>query len=122
MRIAIATDGNDVAAHFGRCPEYTLVDLEGNRVRSKVVVANPGHQPGYLPAYLHQLGVECVIAGGMGPRAQQMFADRGIDTVVGVTGTVEEVLARWLKGDLSGGPSLCHHRGEGASCPSRCPE
>ena len=32
MRAAIATDGNDVSAHFGRCPAYTLVDIEGGRI------------------------------------------------------------------------------------------
>ena len=28
MRIAISTDGSSVSGHFGRCPSFTIVDIE----------------------------------------------------------------------------------------------
>jgi len=28
MLIAIATDGNFVSAHFGRCPSYTIIEIK----------------------------------------------------------------------------------------------
>lgn len=31
MRIAISTDGKYVSQHFGRCPSYTLVDIENGK-------------------------------------------------------------------------------------------
>lgn len=73
MRIAVATENGQVAQHFGRCPEYTLLDVESGQIRSKVVIPNPGHQPGFLPPYLAEKGVSCIIAGGMGPSAQDLF-------------------------------------------------
>lgn len=109
MKIAIATEGEHVAQHFGHCAEYTLIELEGNRVTGKEVIANPGHQPGFLPGYLARYGVSCIIAGGMGQRAQQLFAGQGIETVIGVTGTVEKVIADCQAGKLQSGESLCDH-------------
>lgn len=116
MKIAIATEGSMVAQHFGHCPEYTIVDVENNRVQSRVVIPNPGHRPGFLPEYLAGQGVSCVIAGGMGPRAQELFEQRNIETVIGVTGTVEDAINDYLAGRLKSGPSTCHHPGEGHSC------
>jgi len=107
MKIAISTDGNSVSEHFGRCPSFTILELEGSELKSKDIIANPGHHPGYLPEFLKQKGVECIIAGGMGMRAQGLFNDSGIKSVVGVSGSIDEVVAQILKSTLKGGESLC---------------
>lgn len=109
MKIAISTDGDYVSAHFGRCPQYALVEIEGSKVLTRELIDNPGHQPGFLPGFLAERGVNCVITGGMGPRAQSLFAQQGIETVVGVSGKVDEVIEKLLKGELEGGESLCQH-------------
>ncbi len=57
MRVAISTDNNYVAEHFGRCPSYTIVDIEDNKVVDTQIVDNPGHMPGAIPQMMHQLGV-----------------------------------------------------------------
>lgn len=111
MRIAVATENGQVAQHFGRCPEYTLLDVERGQIRSKVVIPNPGHQPGFLPPYLAEKGVSCIIAGGMGPSAQDLFAAQGIKTVIGASGPVDEVVKAYLAGSLALGSSACEHGG-----------
>jgi predicted Fe-Mo cluster-binding NifX family protein len=113
MKLAISTEGNRVAEHFGRCPEYTIVRIENGKVKDKVVVPNPGHEPGFLPAFLSRMGVGCIIAGGMGPRAQGLFAGEKIETVVGVGGTVDQAVEQYLAGTLEGGASCCDHGSEG---------
>ena len=107
--IAVATEGNQVAGHFGRCPSYTLVTVENGKEIGRQTIENPGHQPGFLPQFLHELGAQYVVAGGMGPRAVGLFSQRGIKTVVGVTGTIDEIVHSYLKGTLSGGESTCDH-------------
>jgi predicted Fe-Mo cluster-binding NifX family protein len=74
MRIAISTDGDNVSAHFGRCPSFTIVDIDDGTIKKKEVIENPGHQPGVIPQFLHKRGVDCIVAGGMGIRAQGFFA------------------------------------------------
>ncbi len=115
MRIAVAKDGEWVAAHFGRCPEYLLVDVAGGQVTQERVIPNPGHEPGFLPRFLARLGVDCILAGGMGPRAEHLFAEEGIAAVVGVQGRVDVVVRQYLEGALAPGPSQCQH-GEGHEC------
>ena len=109
MRVAISTDGDIVAQHFGHCPSYTIVEIEGGAIQSRELIANPGHQPGFLPGYLADRGVQCIVTGGMGGRAQTLFDERGVAVVVGVSGTVEETLQALARGELESGESSCDH-------------
>ena len=107
MRVAISTDGDFVSPHFGRCPHFTLVDIDNSKVVKKEVVANPGHTPGFIPQFLHEKGVEAIIAGGMGMRASGFFDELGIKPIVGVSGAIDEVIEQLIQGTLRGGESLC---------------
>ncbi len=69
----------------------------------------PATKPGLLPRLLAQEGVDVVIAGGMGVRAQQLFAQNGIRPITGATGNVHDVVQAFLEGSLSTGPNLCEH-------------
>jgi len=107
MKIAISTDAGFVSAHFGRCPSFTIADVEGGKVLKVEEINNPGHQPAFLPNFLAEHGVKYIISGGMGNRAQMLFAEKKITPVVGVTGKVEEVIEKFAKGQLKEGESLC---------------
>jgi predicted Fe-Mo cluster-binding NifX family protein len=109
MIVAIATEGNMVAQHFGRCPEYTLFEMIDDKVSSEKVIPNPGHEPGFLPGYLASLGVSCIIAGGMGPRAQSLFTAENIQTCIGISGPVRDVIEDYRTGNLQHGESSCDH-------------
>jgi predicted Fe-Mo cluster-binding NifX family protein len=112
MRIAISTDSGTVSAHFGRCPAFTIVNIEDGKVLSKEQINNPGHHPGFLPKFLHEKGVSYIIAGGMGQRAVQLFAEQEIKVIVGVSGAIDDVIKKIIDGTLEGGESLCRP-GEG---------
>ncbi len=117
MKIAISTENGAVSAHFGRCPAYTVVDIKEGMVKHREEIPNPGHQPGFLPGYLAEKGVECIIAGGMGPRAKDLFAQKNITTLTGIQGTIDQVLDKFLKNELDSGKDLCdHHHGPGHTC------
>ncbi len=107
MKIAISTDGDFVSPHFGRCPHFTILDIENKEVKNKKLVPNPGHQPGFIPQFLHEKGVEYIIAGGMGMRATGFFNELGIKAIVGVSGKIDEVVEKIKNGTLQGGESLC---------------
>ncbi len=110
MRIAISVETNNaldslVAHHFGRCPFFAIVDLEGRDVKDVKVLDNPfygAHQPGQVPGFIHQQGVDVMLSGGMGGRAIQFFEEYGIQTATGASGTVREALERYLGGELTG--------------------
>jgi predicted Fe-Mo cluster-binding NifX family protein len=109
MRIAISADedkGLDsrTSHHFGRCPYFVLVDVEGEEVQRFSVIANPffaGHQPGMVPEFIHQQGADVMISGGMGHKAIGFFQQFGIKPTTGATGTVLETLERYFGGEIS---------------------
>jgi len=113
MKIAISTDHGNVSAHFGRCASYTIYDINESNILAKEEIPNPGHEPGFLPQFLSEKGVQCIIAGGMGPRAQALFVQKNIKTVIGVQGAVDDVIQKYLNQELEAGTDLCDHGGEG---------
>jgi len=111
MKVAISTENGYVSAHFGRCPAYTLAEIQNGRVIARLEIPNPGHQPGFLPEYLSARGVSVIIAGGMGPRAQGLFAEKNIETMIGVQGRIDDVIEKYLRHELEAGQDLCDHAG-----------
>jgi predicted Fe-Mo cluster-binding NifX family protein len=109
MRVAVSTESGEVAQHFGRCSHYTIANLDKGQVLSKQVISNPGHEPGFLPKYLAEKGVECIIAGGMGSKAAELFQEKNIRVIVGVTGKVDDVLENLAEGKLEASTSMCEH-------------
>lgn len=112
MRIAIPVAGGRLAMHFGHCEQFALldVDAEANKVTRTELLTPPPHEPGVLPRWLHEQGANVIIAGGMGQRAQQLFADNGIKVVVGAPGdTPEQIAEAYLKGSLQAGENVCDH-------------
>lgn len=110
MRVAISADDSKeldsvVSPHFGRCPYYIFVDLNGRQVQQISAVENPyygHHQPGQVPSFIEQQGANVMLAGGMGRRAIALFQQCGIEPVTGATGTVRHALEQYLGGALRG--------------------
>ncbi len=107
--VAVACDGEKVSLHFGRCEGYIFFKIENGEITEKKFVQNPGHQPGFLPEFLKENGVNTLIAGGAGPKAVQLLESYGIKCILGITGNIEEVIGQYLKGELKPGESSCYH-------------
>ena len=108
MKIAISADGDEVCAHFGRAPQFSIITIEDNKVLEKKVLSNPGHSVGSIPQFLNENGAKTIITGGMGHRAIQFFTDYGIDVIMGVSGKIVDVIEKLLDGTLEGGESICN--------------
>jgi len=108
MKIAISTDLEKVSEHFGRCPEFTILEIEDNKIKNKKIIKNPGHATGFLPKYFKEQGVNCVIAGGAGFRAQELFNQFGIKLITGIQGEITEVINLFIKGKIKQGGDLCN--------------
>ena len=112
MKIAIPTANGSLAMHFGHCEAFTVMDAEpeSGTVGEATALTPPPHAPGVLPKWLAEQGVDVVIAGGMGRRAQDLFSAQGIDVVVGAAAEPPEALAgAYLAGRLATGENVCDH-------------
>jgi predicted Fe-Mo cluster-binding NifX family protein len=115
MLIAIPSEGKMVCPHFGHCEAFALYDTDSNSLRS---IPNPGHEPGFLPGFLKEQGADLVIAGGMGGRAQDLFATQGIQLIVGVAGSLKDVIALYEKGELKSSGAVCSEHEHAGDCHS----
>lgn len=110
VRIAIPVAEGRLSPHFGHCEAFALVDVEGGVIRGKRMMEAPPHEPGALPRWLHENGANVIIAGGMGSRAQALFAQSEIEVVIGAPSlSPEEVIAQYLAGTLAAGENICDH-------------
>ncbi|MGD9105065.1 MAG: NifB/NifX family molybdenum-iron cluster-binding protein [Desulfobacterales bacterium] len=110
MKFAIPLANGKLTAHFGHCQEFALVEVEDNQILKKETLVPPPHEPGVLPSWLHQLGTNVVIAGGMGQRAVSLFDEKGIKVVTGApTLEPEELVNSYLNQTLQTGANVCDH-------------
>jgi ATP-binding protein involved in chromosome partitioning len=110
VRIAIPVAAGKLSPHFGHCEAFALVDVEGGAIREKKMMEAPPHEPGALPRWLRENGANVIIAGGMGSRAQALFAESEIEVVIGAPSlSPEELVAQYLAGTLARGENICDH-------------
>ena len=110
MKFAIPLAHGKLTAHFGHCKEFALIDIEENQIKKKEVLVPPPHEPGVLPNWLHELGVNVIIAGGMGNRALVLFKEKNIRVVTGAPSFEPEVLVNsYLNNTLITGGNVCDH-------------
>ncbi len=112
MLIGIPLAEGSLAMHFGHCEKFALVEADENTgaVGETKEVTPPPHEPGVLPRWLAEQGVKTIIAGGMGQRAQNLFSEQGIKTIVGAPSASPQMLVKaLLDGKLTSGENLCDH-------------
>lgn len=114
MKIACASNGNNISGHFGHCEGFTIFEVQKETIVEKLFKPNPGHRPGFLPVFLKDLQVDVIISGGMGETAQQLFKENSIEVIVGAEGKCEDIIENYLKGNLKSTGSVCReHEHEG---------
>ena len=112
MKIAIPCADGELCMHFGHCQQFALIDVDETTrtVTATAMLSPPPHEPGILPRWLAEQGATLVIAGGMGMRAQQIFAAQGIEVIAGAPAVAPEAVAKaHLAGTLPKGENACDH-------------
>ncbi|MDD3823331.1 MAG: NifB/NifX family molybdenum-iron cluster-binding protein [Sphaerochaetaceae bacterium] len=112
MKIAIPTAEGVLNMHFGHCKSFTLVEVDPQtrKIIHTSEIPAPRHEPGVLPRFLGELGVDVIIAGGMGMQAQNLFDGQGITVVIGAPSkTPMELVTEYLSGTLVSGDNVCDH-------------
>ncbi len=111
MKFAVPTNDGKLCMHFGHCEAFALFDIDADgTIINETYVTPPPHEPGILPPWLAQQGVRFVIAGGMGSRAQQLFAEQGVKVITGAQEADPRMaIESYLKGTLVTGANTCDH-------------
>ncbi len=115
MKIAIPVAEGKLTMHFGHCPAFAVLDVDMNekKITHREDIPAPAHEPGLLPVWLADKGVNMVIAGGIGKRAVDLLVGQGIQVILGAApDTPEQIVSNHLTGILQTGDNPCGH-GEG---------
>jgi len=89
--------------HFGHAPYYLIVEIDEGMIKDVNVIENiysKEHEPGLIPRFLADQGVEVLICRGIGPRAIEFFENYGINVIRGAYGSVKRVLEKYMKETL----------------------
>jgi predicted Fe-Mo cluster-binding NifX family protein len=109
-KIAIPTKERCLCAHFGRCDEFAMFEIQDNRFISESFITPPPHQPGVLPGWLAEQGVTHVIAGGIGHKAMNLLKQFNITSQVGAPNkSASELINDYLSNNLLISQNACDH-------------
>ncbi|MEF8878765.1 MAG: NifB/NifX family molybdenum-iron cluster-binding protein [Candidatus Thermoplasmatota archaeon] len=105
MKIGVPSNGEKgldekIGEHFGRVPNYTIVDLETDDVK---VVPNTSHHMGGRgdpPEIMKNENVDVMICRGLGRKAISLFNQMGIHVYIGAHGTVRDAVKAFKNGEL----------------------
>jgi len=114
MKIAVPVTDGEFCSHFGGAEAFALyaVDRDNQVFGDRRVLSPPEHGRGVYPMWLKRVGADVVLAGGMGPRAVGIFAQHGIEVVLGVQGSDPDALVRqFLGGTLEATGEACRDHG-----------
>jgi predicted Fe-Mo cluster-binding NifX family protein len=110
IKFAIPVADGKLCSHFGHCDQFALIETEDGEIRDKSMLTPPPHEPGVLPRWLHELGANIIIAGGMGARALDLFNQNGIKVITGAPmDPPESLVNQYLADILVTGENICDH-------------
>jgi dinitrogenase iron-molybdenum cofactor biosynthesis len=114
MKYAITYMNNMVFQHFGKCPEFLLVDIEDGKLVNKELLSSNGSGHGALVTLLKEANVDMLVCGGIGQGARDALAQNSISLISGASGNVDEIIEQLIKGTLKDDPSgMCNHHHDG---------
>ena len=119
MKIAIPTVDGKLCAHFGHCESFTFAEIDETTKEIKTIEERIPEEgiSCQSAAWIAEQGAQIVLAGGMGGRPLQMFANCGVNVITGCPEEdIEEVVTQFLTSTLETGENACggeHHHCQG---------
>ncbi len=101
MKIAFAKENNKVAAHFGHCNDFRIVEIIDSKVMNTQDVFDDVHTHHSRAAYLKNLGVDTLVVSGLGEHAHQSLVKENIKVLDGQNMSLSEALALFIMGKLT---------------------
>ena len=116
MKIAVTHENGNVFQHFGHTEEFKVYEVEDGQVVSSAIVGSGGSGHGALAGLLAGQDIDVLICGGIGGGAQAALEEQGIELCAGASGSADEAVAAYLRGELVNTGANCDHHGGNHSC------
>ena len=105
MKVVVSAEGAELSSavdpRFGRCSYFVVVETEtmkaeGHKNEARGAMGGAGIQAAQM---VDEMGVKVVLTGNVGPNAFSTLDAAGIEVYVGMSGTVEEAVETYKKGE-----------------------
>lgn len=113
MKIAMPKDGEMLNQHFGQSRSFLIVTVDNGKIIERQEISSEAlqHNHAGLSGLFLTQGVSLVITGGIGGPALQALQEKGLQVIKGAAGPCEEILVRYLGGQLQDMNVTCSHQG-----------
>lgn len=104
MRIAVTTDGKNVASYFGKTIKFTIFEILKGRTKGKLLIdvsASGGHDA--LTYILKNEGVEVLLCGEITEKMKTDLEKCGIEVIAGLRGNINALLRAYMRGRINKG-------------------
>ena len=125
MKIAVTYENGEVFQHFGHTETFKVYQVEDGKVVSSQIIGADGSGHEALAGLLAGKDIDVLICGGIGGGAQAALQEQGIELCAGASGSADEAVEAYLRGELVNTGANCdhheHHEEEhacGESCGS----
>ena len=123
MKIALSSSGKNLDSHvdprFGRCAYFVIVETDDMSFEAfdNENIALGGGAGIQSAQFVASKDVKAVITGNCGPNAMQTLSVARVEIYIGNTGTVREVVEKYIRGDIksSSTANVSDHYGMGGS-------
>lgn len=123
MRIAVTYENGMIFQHFGHTEQFKVYEVEDGKVLSSEVIGSDGAGHGALAGLLQAQRIDVLICGGIGGGAVAALNERGVTLCAGASGSADEAVEAYLRGELENSGANCdHHHGEHACGDHPCGE
>ena len=116
MKIAVTYENGEVFQHFGHTEQFKVYEVEDGRVVSSRIVGSDGSGHSALASMLSGKSIDVLICGGIGGGAQAALEEAGIELCAGASGSADEAVEAYLRGELVNTGANCDHHDQECSC------
>jgi len=121
MKIAVSSSGRDLDSQidprFGRCAYFVIVETDDMSFEAfdNENIALGGGAGIQSAQFVASKGARAVITGNCGPNAVQTLSVSQVEVFVGHSGTVRELIEKFMRGDIksTSTPNVADHYGMG---------
>jgi len=100
MRVAVADFNGRVAPRLELTEDFWIYTISNGAVVSKEKFSSRGAPFTLLPDLLSELEVDLVLCGALPPQLIFLFREKGIETLWGIIGDIDEAISALLGGGM----------------------
>ena len=112
MKIAVTYENGNVFQHFGHTEQFKVYDVEEGKVVSSEILSAGGTGHEALAVLLSDKKIDVLICGGIGGGAVRALEQQGVELVAGASGSADEAVEAYLRGELENTGANCDHHGD----------